>query len=372
MPPTSQRDRPISFHLWDGGGLIASHQLYVRPEEISYDDPGRISVQQTLGGAWADEFGRGLTTISLRGITGWRGNQDGDGERQFHALRQDILDGYYEARARASASNSDPDRIQIIFVDALNDRTMIGAPQSFRLQRSKSRPLLFQYAIQLIGLAQHGEVSVQIEDAIAEAMIDRAGRRSSSIQRMLDNAGAIGGLVGALPSGLREFAATSADVFTQAAAVAADAASVIASTAEAVIGVAEAVSQVGANIFWVLAEQAGVDYKTMQRYMTLASRYSDMYCTIRNGIRVFNPIRSFDGLFGASNCSSTGGGNPPSVYADVNAFGEIFASSGSRVQVSGEASQEMSAWLRDTLTLAGSTGIPESAGIISRGIALAA
>jgi len=60
------------------------------------------------------------------------------------------------------------------------------------------------------------------------------------------------------------------------------------------------------------------------------------------------------------------------VYADVNAFGEIFASSGSRVQVSGEASQEMSAWLRDTLTLAGSTGIPESAGIISRGIALAA
>jgi hypothetical protein len=220
MPPNSQRDRPISFHLWDGGRVIASHRLYVRPEEISYEDPGRIAVQQTLGGAWADEFGRGLTQISLRGITGWRGNQDGDGETQFHNLRRDIFDGYYSERARASAAASDPDLIQIIFVDTLNDRTMIVAPQSFRLMRSKSRPLLHQYAIQLIGLAQHGEMSAKTEDAIAEAMTDRYGRRTASIQRMFDNAGAIGALTDALPDGLKDFAQTSVDVFNRAADVA--------------------------------------------------------------------------------------------------------------------------------------------------------
>lgn len=370
MPPNSQRDRPISFHLWDGGRVIASHRLYVRPEEISYEDPGRIAVQQTLGGAWADEFGRGLTQISLRGITGWRGNQDGDGETQFHNLRRDIFDGYYSERARASAAASDPDLIQIIFVDTLNDRTMIVAPQSFRLMRSKSRPLLHQYAIQLIGLAQHGEISAKTEDAIAEAMTDRYGRRTASIQRMFDNAGAIGALTDALPDGLKDFAQTSVDVFNRAAAVAENVTSTIAAAADAVITVAETVSQVGANIFWILAAQAGVDYKTMQRYMTLASRYSDMYCTIKNGIRVFNPIRSFDGLFGASNCSSTGGGSPPSSYADVNVFGEIFADpeAGRLVSVSGDASREMSTWTRDALTLAGAVGIPDSAAIMAGGI----
>jgi hypothetical protein len=95
-----------------------------------------------------------------------------------------------------------------------------------------------------------------------------------------------------------------------------------------------------------------------------------MYCTIKNGIRVFNPIRSFDGLFGASNCSSTGGGSPPTSYADVNVFGEIFADpeAGRLVSVSGYASREMSTWTRDALILAGAVGIPDSAAIMAGGI----
>jgi hypothetical protein len=149
--PPSQRNRPIGFH-----GSTGSYTLSIRPEELTRYEPSRLAVQQTLGGAWVDGFDRGITVIKISGTTGWHGGPaDGNqlsGEAQFQQLRSQAFTAWHSARAAIVASGGDPSAVELYFVDTLNLQADLVAPKAFTLRRSKSRPLLMQYSIELLVL----------------------------------------------------------------------------------------------------------------------------------------------------------------------------------------------------------------------------
>src|SRR3546814_6347174 len=160
-PPASQKAdvRPISFMLDDlaFGTPPTSVDLAIRPEDLTRGDPSRMDVQQTLGGAWADNFGPGIPTINISGHTGWRRlvGSIGDGEARFQNLKSTVFDQWHLKRRDAVQAGRDPDLVQLVFSDALDGFTVVVAPMNFTLRRSKSRPLLYQYPIPLTVLDQN-------------------------------------------------------------------------------------------------------------------------------------------------------------------------------------------------------------------------
>jgi hypothetical protein len=170
MVPASQKDRPISFLLFDGDTFIEGRDLIIRPEELSRTEPVRASITQTLGGAWSDDFGPGLSTITLAGHTGWRGSVSEDGADQFFQLRKLVVERRQELREdRAKTGN--PDDIQLVFADQLNGHALYVQPTTFQLRRHKTRPLLSQYNISMTVLGDMDfYLAGKYQDRITEAI----------------------------------------------------------------------------------------------------------------------------------------------------------------------------------------------------------
>lgn len=156
MPTPDQKAdvRPISFTLQNqGGGGTISMDLVIRPEDLNRTEPSRLSTIQTLGGAWADNFGRGIGTVTIAGHTGWGQGGRPNGLGVFLALHDLVYTRWHAARAAAVDAGRDPDSVKLIFADALDEFVWVVAPQVFTLRRNKSRPLLSQYNIVLTWLA---------------------------------------------------------------------------------------------------------------------------------------------------------------------------------------------------------------------------
>ncbi len=149
MTPTSQKNRPIT--LTGGSGTC---EFTIRPEDLQWTEPSRIAAMQTLGGAWVDAFGPGVATIVISGHTGWKGPVKGgsDWEAKFMELYQVAFKGWHDI----VESTKDPEAPNMEFVDTLDQRCVIVAPQNFILKRSKTRPLLMQYNISFLVMRDVG------------------------------------------------------------------------------------------------------------------------------------------------------------------------------------------------------------------------
>lgn len=155
MPqPIQQKTRPIAMVLW-GMGIPMFHYFSLRPEEFEYDIPSRANVHQTLGGAWVDDFGVGLKRVILSGTTGWRGTVI-PGELWFVAFRELVYETYFQRRQRAAFLGQDPDMVRLFYVDTLNYVACWVHPVEFSHERSKSRPLVHRYRIQLVVVEELG------------------------------------------------------------------------------------------------------------------------------------------------------------------------------------------------------------------------
>ena len=152
--PIPQRYRPIALSIFDQGGgglagLMWTHIFLIRPEELTYTHPARVSAVQTLGGAFADDFGEGLIEAHIAGHTGWRGSLEIPGELQFLNLRELVWKRYFNLRNQRASAGQDPDQIEMILTDTLNVVAAVVVPQSFQLRRHRSRPLLYQFDLRL-------------------------------------------------------------------------------------------------------------------------------------------------------------------------------------------------------------------------------
>lgn len=153
-----------------------SFPFALNPEEYKQDEPARITVTQTKGGAFVDDFGAGVMAIYFRGTTGFRKpmnandrlflentKNDGGGNGiwaqkqlednltgwlKFKELRDLIRDYYSKPKPGATISRHH----DLIFHNHTDGEHWVVAPQVFSLMRSISRPLLYLYEVQLICL----------------------------------------------------------------------------------------------------------------------------------------------------------------------------------------------------------------------------
>lgn len=325
MPPSSQKAdvRPISFVLDDNGATTAV-DLVIRPEELARTDPSRVSVQQTLGGtSWADNFGPGLGQITISGHTGWRTREGSflDGEARFRKLNDTVFTQWHEKRKTAALAGRDPDSVQLIFADALDNFSVSVVPTTFTLRRSRSRPLLCQYQIAMTivntDIDQFGYLSfggVNISKTVEELGLDSL---TASVDRITSYLTGIKKSVDAtLVSPVQRFMNQTARLYGAVR----KAITAGTSIAGSLISVARMTAQAGVNIFRTLAAVGGIPSLARATLMQVAGAYSNILCVLSNALRKRKYIQDYSDLYGSSNCSSTSGGRPLSPLSGQNPF----------------------------------------------------
>jgi len=332
--PTDQRAgvRPITFILDDRGQIRQPVTLPIRPEDLTRTESSRATVHQTMGRditGWVDNFGEALPSCVIAGTTGWRYAQGlgMDGFGSFEALNQLVQKDYHAAKQFAIDQGADPAGVRLLFVDALDNFAWSVVPMQFQLRRSKSRPLLFQYNITLQALATTVDVPVITvpEYGNSGAGMTALGTATDEIANQGDGFGLPASV---LPPGVstnigslvKDFLAMSTRVFTAVQTVVNGITNFATGIANQAIELARDMAQVGLNLFRTVQSVLNLPLDIKVRAARIAAAYNQVVCIFQNALRPRTPYEQYDDLYGASNCSSTTGGRPPSPYAGLNVF----------------------------------------------------
>jgi hypothetical protein len=343
--PPSQKPGscPISFTLDDyaTGASPVVLPLNIRPEELTRTEVSRVTVQQTLGGAFADDFGAGLTQINISGNTGWRGFNGVDGMAFFQALRAASFTNWHIARNNAAIKGLSPDLVQLIFTDALNSTLDLVIPMSFTLRRSRSRPLLCMYQISMIGL---GDVPPPASGPAGwlSSLINNLGLQSivSAVKQIVSAVkSAVNFVESDIIGPITSFMQTACSVFNEAVAIVETPAALV----SLVTGVAQSVAQCGFNMFATLGSVASNSANVTGSLMQVQAAFSDISCAFANAIAQAQTYPVYTGLYGASNCSSTVPGSSPQSQYTLNGTNPFYDVMGTNnpppIQVSQAAQQ---------------------------------
>lgn len=135
--------------------IIRLFTLTRNPEEYTQEEPARVEITKTLGGAYIEEWGADLQSISLKGTTGYGKTVSVDGEildgyQAFKILRNDIYRYFLEPRKKLKQFLKDS--YELYFYNWEDGEYYRIQPKKFTLLRSKSRPLLYAYDFQFICL----------------------------------------------------------------------------------------------------------------------------------------------------------------------------------------------------------------------------
>lgn len=151
MPVITQKNRPVGLLVQDTGVPMGAYLFYPRPEDLRYTHPSRGTVIQTFDGGFVDDFGEGLTDISVSGHTGWNGDLL-PGELKYYALRDLVVIGYHNLRAAKAAAGLPIDSVKMHWVDTLNLMVYEVYPVSFTGLRNRQNPLLYKFTMRLTGI----------------------------------------------------------------------------------------------------------------------------------------------------------------------------------------------------------------------------
>lgn len=327
-PPSSQKAdfRPISFVLDDQttGSPPVSVNLAIRPEDLTRSDPSRLNVQQTLGGAWGDNFGPGIPQITISGTTGWRrGLSDGlDGSDRFTQLYEQVYSGWHQRRKDAVAAGKDPDKVQLVFADALDNFAVVVAPNQFVLRRSKSRPLMFQYQIAMTVLDQNIDQAAFLQ--FGGNQIDAAIQQSTGLDSLTDSINSLTGYIQGISAAIDATLVAPVQSFMNQTArlygAVSGAIAAGAGIAGQLISVAQMTARAGINIFRTFAAVASIPTLSKALLMQVVGAYTNIWCVLRNALNQQIYYPDYSPLFGSSNCSSTSGGRPISILSNDNPF----------------------------------------------------
>ena len=355
MPPVSQKAdiRPITFVLHDtaAGTPPLSIPLVVRPEDLTRTEPSRLAVQQTLGGAWADNFGIGLPTVSISGTTGWGQGNRPSGIDEFTKLHDNVFTRWHTLRDAALKKGLDPDKVLLIFSDKLDDFTWVVTPNSFVLKRSKSRPLLMSYQIQMTWLsddvaetinqlaslkasgAELGEQQVAI-DSLTRSL-DSIKATAEEIQK--NTTAALAPIKAQVVKFVNLTASYAAKVIRTVKAVV----SVPAGVVSDLIQIGQGVMRAGINIANAVASVLTLPQQIRAQFQRLASAYTGIFCVLKNLFRRRKYLSPYD-IYGAGTCTTTAGGHGASRYLTENTFAAVMRADGSPVSTSESAKKAIS------------------------------
>jgi len=319
--PTDQRAgiRPIVFVL-DDGQLLQAVTLPIRPEDLNRIEGARVTVHQTLGrevSGWVDNFGAALPSCTISGNTGWRFaagiNLDGFGS--FEELNNLVVHKYHEAKQAAIDAGRDPAMVKLLFVDVLDHFAWSVVPTQFVLRRSKSRPLLFQYNITLQAVSTTVDIpNVDIPNYGNNGVgLTALSDATDTINEEADDFG--------MGSGFGDFLDTVTGVFDAAAAAIADISNLGAAYVNQLLTLAGDLASVGLSVFRTVTAALNLPLDLKAKAARIASAFNTVACIFQNALRPRKPYEEYSALYGSSNCSSTTGGSPASVFAGQGVFG---------------------------------------------------
>lgn len=366
--PSTQKagERPISFMLYDDGAgdVVSQVDMVIRPEELTRREPSRITEHNALGGAWVDDFGQGIAQIEINGHTGWRGSKDRDGAAIFQALHQDIFGQWHTMRRDRAAQGKDPDLVQMVFSDELNGHSDVVVPKLFTLRRQKSRPLLKQYQIAMVVLGDVGATALEQKDPIVESVSNPYGRYqassislSANIREQTELAKDVDELLGGITDAANAVMETSNELLGAVLEVGAEVTGTFDAVTAPLLYTSMAFQRAARNAFYALITPYGVLENAKYTLMKVASNFNEGYCTLLNGFNILRQFPDIEQFFGASSCSSTGGGRPLSPFQFDNPFQRLYRSGDSGVSVSGAGAQAMAELNQDVLSLSGTSDI---------------
>jgi len=341
-PPTSQKSdaRPISFLLVDPTNPQVVSQtttitLAIRPEDLTRTDPSRITVQQTLGTPYLDNFGPGVSSIVINGTTGWHRTQEGvntpDGMERWFNFRDQVFNNWHSRKQNAIKAGRDPDQVQLIFADKLDQIVCVVATATLILRRNKARPLLYQYQLNMIVLDDtiNPPLNITAPTFITNSPSDlqKAALKSSniSISRLQSFAAK---MVASFPPVVSKLAASAAEYAKTAATLYGHINSAIVAANQpgtSLLTLARISAGAGASFFQTIA---GIVPDTFGKAfaMQVAAEFTNIRCLLStNAYNTQLFYEDYSALYGSSNCSSTNGGAPPSIYAanDGNPFLDV-------------------------------------------------
>lgn len=333
MAATNQKFLNISFAL-DDGEVVVIMTLPIRPEELTRTEPSRVSVVNSLDGAWVDDFGRGLSDISISGHTGWGAGRRPDGASQFSMLRDQFIHRWRVSRKDRIDRGLDPNDVRLIFIDALNGAYVADVvPTRFTLRRSKSQPLLMLYNISLTVVKEDAKVP---EDWLLESIDpnDKASASVTSAKASIKLLGDITKKLGDLTKSLGAFGASLTKMVNETVAPALKVAGEIMAAANAArrtldagekvaIDLATQLSGTAKTMFDAAAAVVSLPDYARSKLMQATGAFSNLNCTLSNGFQdALKRTVNYADMKGASNCSSTSGGSAASPYSleGTNAF----------------------------------------------------
>lgn len=335
--PTDQRAgvKPIAFTLQTANGLSTPVTLKIRPEDLTRTENQRVTANQTMGRnefGWTDHFGVGLPSLNISGNTGWRSAQGSgmDGAQAFEELNKLVMETYPQKVQEAIDNGQDPESVKLVFVDMLDDFSWVVVPQQFILRRSKSRPLLFQYTIQMQCISTDLENPLMILPfsgsifsglKALDGVISTIEDLGSSIEGWIHTAVSIkDAALAPVANAVRLFNESANRIFRTVNGVITAGQNAINGTANDLIGIAHDFAKVGMNVHRTIAAITGIPQDIRHGIMRVSGAYSEAFCIFNNSLKPRKIYKNYDGMFGASNCSSTSGGNAPSAYVNTNAF----------------------------------------------------
>lgn len=159
--PTEQSDdkgigKPFKLTMKRGTQLLSEYTFLINPESANYSFPSRSTVLQTLGGATIDTFGIGVPTITLSGTTGWNVRGNIDGFKAYKALQEFYELYQFEISREQQVIDFTKtfipfDRISgdviVEYEDGPSRLTYNVHLQDLKINRTKSRPLLFPFTL---------------------------------------------------------------------------------------------------------------------------------------------------------------------------------------------------------------------------------
>lgn len=327
--------RPIAFVLQNGQVFSSPVVLKIRPEDLTRPETARATVTQTLGRGqqgWVDNFGEGLPSCRISGHTGWRSSTASgeDGAEAFETLNWLVTKTYHRAKQDAIDNGEDPAQVKLLFIDMLDNFCWNVNPAIFEMKRNKSRPLLFQYNMFMQAISTDVEnqfIVMPFRGTIAGGLsamgglLGKLGGMLGTIKSWIAQAVAYkDAVLGPIAAAIHRFTELAHGVFTAVQDVVVDLKNGISSTANSLIGMASDIASVGVGIYRTISSIASIPGHLKAALGSVASAFNEMVCIFANSLRPRDTYNNYDGLFGASNCSSTTGGRAPSLYSNSNAF----------------------------------------------------
>ena len=137
----------------------------VNPTDYTQTKPNKATLTQTKGGAWIDAWGAGIVEFTIKGVTGFNAKSSSDtGYSRWKEL-ENLFDTLYDT-VKDGEEITDDELIK--FYNHTDNVNYYCYPtqSGIELNRSASKPHLYQYTINLWGVRKMGTPPIVVEGKI--------------------------------------------------------------------------------------------------------------------------------------------------------------------------------------------------------------